>query len=472
MSSVNLFNIAKSGMFANRSALATTGHNIANVNTEGYSRQRVEQTPNEPVGIGGLNLGTGVKVSQIRRINDEYLTRQIQNESKFLGQYEEKGIALGQAENIFNEITSDGMNRLIVKFFNEFRKLGNEPESEALRATVRESAHQIVGDFHRISRGIRDIQKNIDRRMVSDVREANELVERIGHLNLMIRKYEMNSGESPDMRDERDLAVQKLATLLDVSVATNETGELTISVAGVGPLVSGSLVNKLYLETRKADPESGTPEGSYDVKLENLVQPTITHRLKNGKFAGLIEARDTILGQTLQKIDQLAYGLATKVNEIHAQGYTLNNTTGIDFFKNPETLHDAAERLSLSDAVREDSNNIATALIPDAPGDNRLVQLIAGLQHEKTLNGGLSTFDDYYNSTVSSLATLSQSNRHSLEQQQHTLGQLSKLREEISGVSLDEETANLIQYQHAFDASAKVIKAANDMLDEVLNIKR
>src|SRR4051812_37598407 len=116
MSSVNIFNTGKSGLFTNRAALATTGHNIANVNTEGFSRQRVEQATAPPAQIGNTVYGTGVKIQNIQRVNDEYLTRQIASEMKLVGQYEEKDLALSQTENIFNEIHNVGMNRLLAKF--------------------------------------------------------------------------------------------------------------------------------------------------------------------------------------------------------------------------------------------------------------------------------------------------------------------------------------------------------------------
>ena len=182
-SSVNLFNTGKSGLFASRSALTTTGHNISNVNTEGYSRQRVEVETATPQQHGNAIFGTGVNVKSVNRVNDEFLTRQIANEVKYQGEYAERDAVFNQLEAVFNEIDNDGMNRLIANLFNEFRKLGNEPESEPLRATVREAASQVVGDFHRIARSLTDIQKNVDARIEANVRQVNELVDRVTSIN-------------------------------------------------------------------------------------------------------------------------------------------------------------------------------------------------------------------------------------------------------------------------------------------------
>lgn len=470
--SVNIFNTGKSALFSSRSALSTTGHNISNVNTEGYSRQRVEQESVAADRLGNAVYGTGVRVAGIQRINDEYLTRQVSHETKFLGQYREKDVALMQADSIFNELNNEGLNRLMAKFFNEFRKLGNDPESEAMRATVRESTDQLIGDFHRISRSLRDIQKNIDVRLETNIREANELVDRLAHLNEEIKRSELNThSQAADLRDKRDVAIKKLSEIADISVASNERGELTVSLSGVGPLVSGSLKNKLYVETAKSN-EEGRPEGSLVVRLEHNNSPDVGGRIKNGKLGGLLESRDQILGTAARRLDELAFTFASKINEIHRKGYTVGGDTGIDYFEQPDSIEGAAERLSLSSDVREDANNIATALMPDAPGDNRVVLLISKLQHQRVMGGGKSTFDDHYNATVADLATIAQKNKQVLEHQNHIVEQLEKIRQSIAGVSLDEETMNLVQFQQAFNASAKVIKVADEMLETVLNLRR
>ncbi|MBI3544814.1 MAG: flagellar hook-associated protein FlgK [Deltaproteobacteria bacterium] len=472
MGITNVMNTGKSGLFANRASLATTGHNIANVNTEGYSRQRVEQVASAPHPAGAINVGTGVHAVNIHRINDEYLTMQIANEMKNLGQYEEKDMAMAQTGNIFNEINDSGVNKLMANFFNEFRKLGNEPESEAMRVTVRESADQLIGDFHRISTSIRDVQKNVDVRIEANVRQVNELVQRVAHLNEDIKRLELKAGETGDLRDSRDNCIKKLSTIIDISVASNEKGELTIGIAnGVGPLVSGSQFNVMSVQKMKGDGEAGTPEGALQIRVENFASPDITHKLVNGRLGGLVESRDSIIGKMMKRVDELAFVFSQKVNEIHRQGYNMNNGTGTDFFKELDSVEGAAAAMSLSAAVRDDANNIATALGPDSPGDNRLVQQIARLQHMRVMSGGRSTFDDHFNATVADLATINAKNKSVLDHQGHIVSQLEKFREAVAGVSLDEETTNLVQFQHAFDACAKVIKVADEMLESVLRMR-
>ena len=294
MSSVNMFNTGKSALFANKAALATTGHNVANANTEGYSRQRVELTAQDPhAAIGKSITGTGVKVANIIRINDEYLGRQIEKESKTLGSYEEKDFAYSQVEAIFNETSNEGMNRLMSNFFNEFRKLGNQPESEALRMTVRESTEQLAADFKRISHSLRDIQKNIDTRIESNVRQANDLITRVAHLNGEIKRMEMSGAQTGDLRDKRHLALKGLSSMLGTTVASNEKGELTVALDGVGVLLSGTKYTKFTTELGKANEETGKPENSVNIMMPDLIPPDVSYRFKGtGKIGGLIEARD------------------------------------------------------------------------------------------------------------------------------------------------------------------------------------
>lgn len=474
MSSVNMLNTGRSALIANKAALTTTGHNIANINTEGFSRQRVEQTSQEAhPSFGQAIFGTGVKVKQVTRINDEYLTRQISKEQKNLGSYEEKDFALSQTEAIFNEMNNEGLNRLMSNFFNEFRKLGNQPENESLRMTVRESTEQLTGDFHRISGQISEIQRNIDNRITSNVNQANELIKRIAHLNGEVSRMEISGGQAGDLRDKRDLAVKELSTIMDIASATNEKGELTLSLTGVGSLVSGQQFNELATETTPADPDRGKPEGAVEILIKGLLPPRITHRLEDkGKLGGLVHARDQVLGTATKRMNELAFTFATKVNEVHRQGYGIDGGTGRDFFEPMDSMDNAAQKIRVSDAIKTNVFSIAAAVDPDSPGDNRLVQRLASLQYDRLMSNGRATFDDHYNATVADVATVQQKNKQLFAHQKSVSGQLEKFRESISGVSLDEETSNLIQFQHAFDAAARVIKIADEIMETVLNLRR
>ncbi|MGZ3707313.1 MAG: flagellar basal body rod C-terminal domain-containing protein, partial [Bdellovibrionota bacterium] len=182
---------------------------------------------------------------------------------------------------------------------------------------------------------------------------------------------------------------------------------------------------------------------------------------------------DKTLSTMIKRMDDLAHGITDSVNQVHSQGFTANGVQGVNFFKQLEHGNErASEFIELSDDVKNHVNNIATAAIEDAPGDNRVAIAISWLQNMKLMNGGTATLDDWYNSIVSEVGVASEKNKAAMSQQKDIVTQLGKMRDQISGVSIDEETTNLLEFQHAFDASAKVIQVADECMKTVLDLKR
>lgn len=469
----SVFRTGVSGMMASRAAVATTGHNIANAGTEGYSRQRVEMEAAPSRGAVGSKsvIGTGTLISRVGRINDEYIEKQIRNGNRDLAHFEEKDVVMRQVEDVFNEMNGDGLNRLISRFFNDFRRLANEPDSEAIRQSIRESSQALVNDFHRLRHEVEEVRRHIDSRLEGHSREVNSYAEEIRDLNTRIKAIELGGASANDLQDKRDLVMKKLGAYMDLAVHKDEAGNFVVDIRGVGPLVVGPNAEKFSVFRSPAD-DQGKPEGAYDVKTSASAKGIVTHQIKGGKMGALLEARDKTLSTVLDRLDELALSLSTAVNEIHVQGYNRHGAQGIHFFKPLDLQHRAAEFLELSDEVRASVNNISTAAVPDSPGDNRIAIAISGLQGAKLMNEGRANADDFYNSIVSDIGVAAARNRSGINQQRDIVTQLNKMREQISGVSIDEETTHLMQFQHAYDASAKVIQVADEMLKTVLELKR
>jgi len=458
-------------MVAAKAAMATTGHNISNANTEGYSRQRVETESATPVSQGHHLLGTGALISRVERVNDEYIEKQLRNGGRDLANMEEKDLMLKQTEDIFNEMNGDGLNRLVAKFYNEFRRLSNEPDNEAVRQSVREGAQAMINDFHRIRSEVEDVRKHVDARLEGTTREVNAYAEEIKDLNVKIKIQEASGSVPNDLLDKRDMALRKLGSFMDLSMHKDGDGAYTVDVRGVGPLVAGSEVQQFSVERTGAD-DQGKPENAYDLKTTASAKGNVTHQIKGGKIGALLEVRDSVLSTIQARLDDLAYTLSTAVNDIHQQGFTRTGAQGVGFFKQLDQQDRAAEMIELSDEVKGNVNNIAAAAEADAPGDNRIAIAISTLQGHKLMNNGQTTMDDFYNSIVSDVGVISSKNKFGMNQERDIMTQLSKMRDQISGVSIDEETANLMQYQHAFDASAKIIQIADECLKTVLELKR
>lgn len=458
-------------MTASKAAMATTGHNISNANTDGYSRQRVETAANQPTHHGHNLIGSGTSISRVGRINDEYIEKQLRNGGRDMAYMEEKDIMIRQAEDIFNEMGGEGLNRMIAKFHNEFRRLSNEPDNEAVRQSVREGAQAMVNDFHRLRKEVEEVRKHVDARVEGYTREINAYAEEIKDLNIKIKVLEAAGGSANDLLDKRDMALRKLGSFMDLNMHKDGDGAYTVDVRGVGPLVAGPEVSLFSVERSPSD-EYGKTENALDLKTTASARGNVTHQVKGGKVGALLEVRDGTLSSIQARLDELAYTLSTAVNDVHQQGFTRSGLQGITFFKQPTDMDRAAEFIELSDEVRANVNHIAAAAEPDSPGDNRIAIAISTLQGGRLMNDGKSTMDDFYNSIVSDVGVVSAKNKFTMNQQKDIMTQLGKMRDQISGVSIDEETANLMQYQQAFGASAKVIQVADECLKTVLDLKR
>lgn len=469
----NIFNTGRSGMVAAKAGIATSGHNIASANVEGYSRQRVLTAADEPrnsVGPHAL-IGQGVNVNRIERINDEYVEKQIRNGARDMAHMEEKDLILKQTEDVFNEMNGDGINRLMSRFFNEFRKLANEPENDAIRESVREASAAMVNDFHRIRSEVDAVREHIDSRLEGNASEINSLGNQLRDLNVHIRQQTIGGAQPNDLEDQRDQVLKKLATYADLNMHKDGEGNYIVDIKGVGPLVAGSNVEKFSVYRTKADDE-GKPENGLDVKTDGSVLGRVTHTIKGGKLGALLEVRDQTLSTVLDRLDDLAYSVSQAVNAVHEQGFNASGEQGTAFFRHLGTKERASEYIDLSNEIKADSSHIATAAIADAPGDNRIALAISSLQDQHMLGDGKITADGFYNAIVADVGVAANRNRQAMTQQKDIQIQLGKIREQSSGVSIDEETANLLQYQHAFDASAKVIQIADEMLKTVLDLKR
>jgi flagellar hook-associated protein 1 FlgK len=471
LSTVSMFNIGKSGLMVTKQSLTTTSHNIANVNTEGFSRQNVEQVSGPAHNNGRLSFGSGVLAKKVTRISDEYLNNRIQQEHKNFANVEEKDVYLQQTEQIFNESNNDGLNRIATRFFNEFRQLSTDPSNPAIRSAVRESSVQLTSDLNRMDRELKEVSRNIDARLDGYVGEVNSLCREVRDLNLLIEKSELDGGEAPDLHDKRDLAVKKLGALADISTNTDNSGRVTITMAGHIAVVNGESVTELAVLRTPADAGSGKKEGSADIVVNSPVPETITRFMKTGRLGGLLEVRDQDIGRAQDRINNIAYTMANEVNNLHRQGFGLDGGTGRDFFAPPVNKESAAGMLKISADVSENLDAIAAAKDPSGQSDNRMAIALSGIGDLKGAMGDKdSSILESYNSMVSELAVKTGATKRGLVFQKDVVSQLENVRESLVGVNLDEETANLIKFQHAYAANAKVMQVADQTMQEVLSM--
>lgn len=479
----DIFGIGKSALDATKQQLSTASHNIANANNEEFTRQRVTLRTNTPIGHGNFATGSGVNVRDIRRVHDELVEKRLNNSISANNFDNERATQLGRVEEIFNEINSDGMNKLLNRFFNSFRELANQPDNETVRSIVRENARIVVGDFKRQTNEIDTIRNGIDKNLELATIDINQIAYSISNLNKQIATMENTSQEVGDLRDQRDSAVRTLSEYFGLKTYSDDSGQFTVNIEGVGTLVTGTSVQEMKVGKR-LDGETG--RGITDIYFSDRPQTPISHKFQGGKLQALFKTRDVEVKNVEDEVNELAYSLSKATNAVHRQGFKHgqhpedqygnviaspnDKITGIDFFQEPNTKVRAAEYLDLSVDIKEDLNNIATGYEANKPGDNRIAIAISKLQHEKIIKGGSTTLEEHYLQTMGGIGLKAGKAKVDLDQSSGILAQAKSVKQRISGVSIDEETANMMKYQQAYQASARVIKTADEMFDSVLDM--
>lgn len=483
----DLLNIGKSGLFAAKQSMSTTSHNIANANTEGFSRQEVRTETNTPVAEGDYVIGRGTEIQSIRRSHDELIEKKLNNSITGNKFNEERSLQLGHVEEVFNEINSEGMNKILNRFFNSMRELSNQPENETVRNVVKENAKIVVGDFHRIQDNLDHIRSSINKKVNLTVEEINGLTKNIAKLNKEINIQEVSGGMANDLRDQRDRSLRTLAEFFPLQSYSDSEGQFVVSIEGVGSIVAGGLAQELAVGSAVKDGASSVDKGNAEIFFANRPGIHFSDKIKGGTLGALLKTRNEEIEGLEKQLDELAHGLVHATNAIHrrgfanhpvpvdAQGNPIPNAaskkvTGINFFKEPLDMKRAAEYIDISDEVKEDVNNIAAALEANKPGDNRIALAISKLQHEKVLGDGTTTFEEQYLKSVGNIGLQTGKAKIDTEQSSGILAQARAFKERLAGVSLDEEAANMVRYQNAYEASAKVIRASDEMFKAVLGL--
>lgn len=463
-----MMDVGKRAMSNSQTALQTVSHNIANKSTEGYSRQRVDLVTSPPIGVGNLRIGMGARAGSVTRTNNPWLEKQIQKEGQNMGYMDSRADALARVEQVYNEQLNKGLNQYVTDFFNSFRELSNNPESLTSRSLVRESGAALTQDFKRVNDQLKGIQDDLDRQIETNVEEINQIAKEMAQINEKIQLVEVQGIPANDERDRRDLLLKKMGEKIDITWAEGKDGMVSVTAGNTAILVSGGSFNQL--KAARTDERDRVEIFYRPSEHGSLFQ--VTEQFKGGKIGGALEVRDQLIEEHLNTVDNLAYSVAKEVNAVHIEGYDRYGRQGVLFFEMPDQVKGAAERMALNETVALDVGRIAAAARANAPGDNTVANMLSTLQFRKVMDDGGSTFDDFYNSQVGQIGTLAQRALKGQESQKNILSQLGNIRESVSGVSLDEEATKMIEMQKAYDASARLIRTADEMFDTILNLKR
>ncbi len=458
-----MFNVAKTALITQQKALDITANNIANVNTEGYSRQRLNMEQNEPVYYEGGTLSTGVRANRtIQRIYDRFLAAQMSEAASREGRWEAQRETLEKAELMFDDASGYGLNGAMNEFWNSWQELANNPSGYTERAALLANSENLTLVFNKLSQDLTRVRVDSDVSIKGAVDDINTLTSEIAGLNLKIAEVEAGSEHSAnDFRDQRDMKLQELSSLIDVNSFEDADGFLTIVSTNGHTLVDRT--SSWDLATNM------NADGFQDVFWESSsgVQQNITDDISTGKLKGWIEARDTIIPDYQTRLDDMAVAMATAVNSQHNNGLDLNGVAGLDYFS-PFT---GASDITVNSSIANDTNLIAAAAnTENVPGGNSNAIAMAEIQNRLLMSGGSATIDDSYSGLVSDVGRLVEQASVNADHQSMVSLQLATYREEVSGVSMDEEMVNMVQFQSAYTAAAKLVTTVDEMLQTLMNM--
>lgn len=439
-----------------------TGQNLANVDNPAYARQRVilqtATTIQTPIG----QQGTGVTAVSIQQVRSALLDNQIQSETSIAGSLNSQQLALQNAEAGLGEQISgtsatgqNGLSAGLSNLFSAFQALTTAPSSLAQRQVLIQTAQGLATQFNQVASRLTDVHNALNTSIQNDVASGNQLLGDIAALNKQIVYAEAAGGTANDLIDLRQQKLEALAKLSNITSTAQPNGSVNVSIGGV-TMVSGiSQVDSLQ--------SYDAGGGQILVRAQTAGTPLT---LTSGSIEGEINVRDGALTTLQTNVNSLAAQLITQVNAIHAGGFDLNGGTGQSFF----TGTDAAT-IGVNSALVADPSKIQASGTAGAAGDNTVALALAQLANNNIAALGNQTFSQSYSQTVAGLGQSISSLNDQVTNHDSVSKMLADQRSSVSGVSIDEEMTNLMQYQKAYEASAKFISTVNDMLATVIAMK-
>ena len=493
--------IAKTGLFISQKGIDVTGHNIANVDTAGYTRQRLALTAIDPYNanfkmrplVRGL-VGGGVQVQLLEQIRDAFLDRQFRTEQANYSRWATRTTGLGYLEPLFDDGAGSGIRHSIIRLFNAFDDLVHSSSELELRTITRQAALTMIASLQTTYKSM-VTQHTVQNESIKGVAdEINSITDSIAILNGAISRFERDGDgmqKANDLRDKRNLLLDQLSALIDIEYSENDKGQLTVTTCGGTEQLLYHTDAYSIIYTKVNNPITN----ENDLWELTLGATTLNiDTVSGGELKGHLELRDNDQRDNagipffINQLNTLVRALVAEINDIHQQGYTHPNSgslsqQGINFFYvGPGGLSEInAGNLRLSDEISESVWNIACSdeqIDLNDPqnaiaGNQNIAKLLAALIDSNSLPRAVSTGVDSFNGFIlSMLAEFASIANHSKTLTQ-TLGynllNIENSRVSISGVSLDEEMTNLIRYQHAYNGAARVITAYDEALEMLIN---
>jgi flagellar hook-associated protein 1 FlgK len=448
--------LASRSLAAQQFGLEMVGQNISNVNTDGYSRRVVDFAAVPPT--DRLDPGGGVEVSGVRSIRDNLLERRLWQEIP----EQQKNSAMADSLQVVEVALGDAGQSLddkLTQFFDSFSALAEDPTSSTARQQVLLQGQAIGSAFGDMVGRLNLAQRDADSRVRGVVDQINSLATKISTLNVSIAKAGGSGADIQTLKDQQNEAVKTLSGLMKVDVLERQDGGVDITFGLGRPLIIGDTPFAL----------SAAPTGPLGLSTITSNGVDVASEIKSGTLGGLLQVRDTTIPGYISRLDDIAYTLNQQVNTLHSSGFDLNGAAGLPFFTPLGAAAGAASALTVDAAVAADPSKIAAAAVNTA-GDNQVARQLANLRDSRVMFGGTATLHDAWGRLVYQAGTDSQVAQAETSNREEIVRQVQALRDSVSGVSLDEEAANMIKFQRAYEANARFFNTVNSALDVLLSL--
>ncbi|HEY8889415.1 MAG TPA: flagellar hook-associated protein FlgK [Clostridium sp.] len=505
-------NVAVRGMTAQQGAIDVTSHNIANANTDGYSRQRALMETTTPFGMPTMNnaigpgqLGTGVQISSISRIRDSYLDYQVRDENGALGLNQGKEEFLSKVETVFNGVSDTGVATLVGKVFDSWQALSTSPELSSTRTVVAQQSKALTDELNSTYNQLSTLKDDCNAVIKQDVVDINSMLNQVDELNQQIIKVKIGGNEPNDLMDKRDLLEDQLSTKFGITIDKQAFGGQDIKVTGT----AADGITGVSVDLVKSTSNTDVKIFSYDEATGKISltdkdgSNPVNYVPTTGELKGYMSVQTDITAYK-DKLNSLAKSIAFSVNAVH-DGSTTDNTSIDNFFVNSDAsgLESGitAGNITVNSAIIDDPMRIMVGAgsNPGATDGTRALAIAQlrdvkfkipdntdGIARDAFLSANTTSGDPtsllaissttdgttiggYFTKIVNDLAIQTQEATRTVTNHELQLSSLEESRTSISGVSLDEEMANLIQYQHAYAANAKIISTVDELLDLIVN---
>jgi flagellar hook-associated protein 1 FlgK len=454
MALLNLLSIARTALGTHQRAIDVAGHNIANANNDGYTRQRANlgaETPQRtPYGM----LGRGVRIEDIQRQRVEFLDSRYRGESSLLGRNDTLADQLSQIESILGDLGGDNLGATLDAFWSSWGDLSNDPAGGAARTLVRLNARQLTQALHTMDNRIGSALNVAQEQIEDALSTVNALAAEIGELNKQIGQSEINGRNANDLRDRRDAAVDQIGTFLPVRTLEAPDGNQTVLVGDV-LLVERDTVLPLTAQT--------TPAGRIVI---GTAGGSRTFEPDGGRLSGYLTAVNDRIPDVRNELDKLVQAIVSEVNAVHRTGISPDGATDAEFF-DPTSL--TAGTIKLSVAVEHSVEAIAAGST-GSPGDGSVALAMEGLRIASVSSLDGLTMNEKFTQIVTNVGGQVR-DADALARAQSTLvTNIETQRDSVHGVSVDEEMVSLISHQQAYAAAARMVTVADEMIRELLQM--